>query len=263
LPLPFYNKFCEKVTFVDVKTAKITKLKKGTASALSGGAALSYINKSLDIALDKKCALVTAPVSKEAVRLVYKDFSGHTEHLRNFFKSKDVAMMMVSPFFKTVLFSRHIPLSKVSGQIKKEPLLKTFKLVYQELKDKFKLTNPRIACAALNPHAGMSTFLGKEEKAILEAIKNCPYPIHGPFSADTIFVKNSLKKYDCVVSLYHDQGMIPFKLLAMKKGVNLTLGLPIIRTSPAHGVAYDIIRQNKIPFHSSMLEAMRLALRLL
>ncbi|MDD3296736.1 MAG: 4-hydroxythreonine-4-phosphate dehydrogenase PdxA [Candidatus Omnitrophica bacterium] len=263
LSLPSCKKFFKKVTFVDVGTAQIGVLKKGEASRLSGQAALNYINRSLDIISGKRAALVTAPVSKEAICLVHKDFSGHTEYLSNFFKSKNVAMMMVSPSFKTVLFSRHIPLSKVSGQIKEEALLRAFKLIYQELKNKFNLPNPCVACASLNPHAGMNTFLGREEKIILEAIKKCPYPMQGPLSADTIFVKESLKKYDCVISLYHDQGMIPFKLLAMKKGVNLTLGLPIIRTSPAHGVAYDVIRQGKAPFYSSMLEAMKLAIRLL
>jgi 4-hydroxythreonine-4-phosphate dehydrogenase len=206
--------------------------------------------------------LVTAPLSKEAARLVLPNFSGHSEYLADYFKAKNIAMMMVSNKLKTVLLTRHIPLREVPLSLNRRELLNTFSLVYFSLKTMFRIKNPKIAISSLNPHAGVNTFLDKEEKLIYKAVKDFKKEIYGPYPSDTIFTEDNLKKYDCVISLYHDQGMIAFKLLSLKEGVNLTLGLPIIRTSPAHGVAYDIMRQHKVPFSSSMAEAIKLAMRL-
>jgi 4-hydroxythreonine-4-phosphate dehydrogenase len=126
----------------------------------------------------------------------------------------------------------------------------------------FGLKNPKIAVTAFNPHAGVDTFFDAEEKIIYNAIKVFKKNFYGPYPCDSIFIEKNLKKYDCIICLYHDQAMIPFKLLSLKAGVNLTLGLPIIRTSPAHGVAFDVMKTGKIPFHSSMVEAIKLALKL-
>jgi len=130
------------------------------------------------------------------------------------------------------------------------------------LQRQFKLNSPRIAFCAINPHAGLNTFLEREEKKILQAKEKFKKLTFGPLPADTIFTKENLKQYDCIICAYHDQAMIPFKLLSFRTGVNVTLGLPIVRTSPAHGVAYDIVKKGKAPFFSSMLEAIKLASKL-
>jgi 4-hydroxythreonine-4-phosphate dehydrogenase len=171
-------------------------------------------------------------------------------------------MMMVSNKLKTVLFTRHVLFKKVPFFITETNLNNTFSLVFKSLKEIFKIKQPRIAVASLNPHAGKDTFLGKEEKVIYKVVSNFRNNFYGPYPSDSLFTESAIKKYDCIIALYHDQGMIPFKLLSMKTGVNLTLGLPIIRTSPAHGIAADLMRASKEPFASSMVEAIKLALRL-
>ena len=261
--VPAYEKVKKRFVLFDLNTKGIEEIKKGFSSKLSGKASFNYLNKALQILKNFKIKrLVTAPLSKEAVKLVYPKFLGHTEFLANYFKCKNFAMMMVSKKIKVVLFSRHLPLRKVSCKIKKGDYLELFKLIYSYLEKMFRIKNPKIATCSFNPHAGINTFLEKEEREILKAIKEFKKKIFGPFACDTLFVKENLKKYDCIIASYHDQAMIPFKLLSFKEGVNLTVGLPIIRTSPSHGVAYEIIKEEKNPFSSSMEEAIKLALRL-
>ncbi|MFA5271538.1 MAG: 4-hydroxythreonine-4-phosphate dehydrogenase PdxA [Candidatus Omnitrophota bacterium] len=260
--IPLYHNIKNKITLIDPKTRGVEKIKKGYASALSGMASSNYLRIALDFMKENSIKrLVTAPLSKEAVKLNLPDFSGHSEYLAAYFNRK-IEMMMVSDKVKTVLFSRHIPLRNVSSYIKEKNLIDTFSLVENGLQRMFKIKNPKVVIASLNPHAGRNTFLDKEEKIICSAIKGFGAKIFGPYPADTIFVGKNLKKYDCVICLYHDQAMTAFKLLSIKDGVNLTIGLPIIRTSPAHGVAYDIMRENKTPFSSSMVEAIKLSARL-
>ncbi len=261
--IPLYQNLKNKITVIDPKTQGIEKIRKGRASVLSGKASLSYLKIALDfIKKNSIKRLVTAPLSKEAVELNVPGFSGHTEYLAKYFKQKKIEMMMVSDKLKAVLFTRHIPLRGVSSCIRKDKLTDTFCLVRHGLSKMFKIKNPRVVVSSLNPHAGVNTFLEKEEKIVCAAIKASGAKIFGPYPSDTIFTSDNLKKYDCVICLYHDQAMIPFKLLSMKEGVNLTLGLPIIRTSPAHGTAFDIIREGKLPFSSSMVSAIKLAARL-
>ncbi len=261
--IPVFRKVRKRIRIVNLNTPGIGRIKKGIINKLAGKASLNYLDKSLEIIKNEEVScLVTAPVSKEAIRLNFAGFSGHTEYLADYFRVKKVDMMMVAGRFKVVLLTRHIPLREISDKITRTDLLKTFKLVYPFLKDKFKIKNPRIAVCSLNPHAGVETFLDNEEKVIKSAIDKCSLPVTGPYPADTLFIKDNLKNYDCLIALYHDQGMIPFKLLSLKEGVNLTLGLPLIRTSPAHGVAFDAVRRNKILFYSSMIEAIRLAFSL-
>jgi 4-hydroxythreonine-4-phosphate dehydrogenase len=260
---PLFDKLKTRISLVNVNTPGIEKLKRGRSSRLGGQASLNYLNEALKIVEDVAVKrLVTAPISKEAVQFLIPQFSGHTEYLADYFKIKNFAMMMTSNKIKTVLFTRHSPLSKVSSLMKERDLSNVISLVYDALKNVFKIKSPRIAFASFNPHAGIDTFLWKEEKAIASAIKRSGKKVFGPYPADTIFIKDNLKKYDCIICPYHDQAMIPFKLLSFKEGINLTLGLPIIRTSPAHGVAYDLVRSRKTPFYSSMAQAIELALRL-
>lgn len=256
-----YKKINKQITLIDLNTPGIDKVKTGYVSKLSGRAAINYLNEALEIMNESGIKrLATAPLSKEAVQLNLTSFSGHSEYLADYFKCR-IEMMMVSAKLKTVLFTRHIPFKKVPVFININNLTNTFRLVSKSLKSTFKIKQPRIAVASLNPHAGVNTFLGKEEKIIQKVIRNFS-GFFGPYPSDSLFTESAIKQYDCIIALYHDQGMIPFKLLSMKTGVNLTLGLPIIRTSPAHGVALDIMRQNKQPFSSSMVEAIKLALRL-
>jgi len=261
--IPVFQKVKTRFNLIDAGTAGIEKIKKGCFSRLGGLASLNYLNKALRVISNGEIKhLVTAPVSKEAVGLVFKKFSGHTEYLANYFKINNFAMLMWSERLKVVLLTRHVPLRKINSLIRKENILNTVSLVYSSLKKQFKIKNPRIAIASLNPHAGVNTFLDKEERIISRAVKGFGKPIYGPYPADTIFTEEGLSRYNCIICLYHDQAMIPFKLLSMREGVNVTIGLPVVRTSPAHGVAYDIVKKGGVPFHSSMLAAVKLALGL-
>ena len=260
---PAYYRLANKVDFIDLNTPGIANLKPGAVSKLSGRAAMSYLDKALEIMRSEGVRrLVTAPLSKEAVNMCLPGFMGHTEYLADAFGVKRAEMMMCSEKMRAVLFTRHIPLRQVSDFIKPAALNTTFSLVYSSLQKIFKIRNPRVAVVSLNPHAGVNTFLEKEEKTIIKTMKKSRHRFFGPFPSDTVFVPQNAKQYDCIICLYHDQAMIPFKLLSMKNGVNLTLGLPVIRTSPAHGVAYDIIKKGKLPFASSMRAAIELALKL-
>jgi len=261
--LPQYRRLRKKITLVDVNTSGIEKLQKGFPSKLSGKAALNYLYKALELIKRQNIKhLVTAPLSKEAVQLNLAGFSGHTEFLAENLGVKNVVMMMVSKKIRTVLFTRHILLRQVFSALKKEDILNTLLLVDKSLRKQFRIKKPGIAFASLNPHAGVDTFLENEEKKILKVISEFKTKVYGPYPCDTLFTPKNLKKYDCVICAYHDQAMIPFKLLSMQEGVNVSLGLPIVRTSPAHGVAYDVIRSGKLPFYSSMLEAIRLGVKL-
>jgi len=258
-----YNKFKKRVNFIDLDTPGIEKIKPGIPSKITGQASLNYLKASLKVIKQQKIKrLVTAPVSKEAIGLVLKKFSGHTEYLAKYFGVSKFAMLMTSKQLRVLLLTRHLPLRLVSSAIQRQGVLDSISLVYSCLKGQYKIKSPKIALVSANPHAGIDTFLEKEEKKLLAAKLAFKKPIYGPYPADTIFINDNLKKYDCIICPYHDQAMIPFKLLSLKNGVNLTLGLPILRTSPAHGVAFDLMRQRKNPFSSSMTEAIKLVLRL-
>ncbi|MCM8823252.1 MAG: 4-hydroxythreonine-4-phosphate dehydrogenase PdxA [Candidatus Omnitrophica bacterium] len=255
-----FKKLCGKIELIDLSTPQIDKIKPGFISYLNGQASLNYLNEALKIIEREKInALVTAPVSKEAIQLVEPSFQGHTEYLAKHFGVNNFAMMMVSPLLKVVLLTRHILLREVSNKLNYDDIKDNLELIYDFLQKKFKIKNPKVVFASFNPHAGIDTFLEREEKIIKQAIEGFGKPVYGPYPADTMFLRNKLKKFDCVIALYHDQAMIPFKLLSFDKGVNLTIGLPIIRTSPAHGVAFDLMRKKIAPSHLSMLEAIKLS----
>lgn len=258
-----YKKLSQKITLIDAGVKNIEKIKPGLPTAAGGQRALLYLRTA--IAFMKNFGikrLATAPVSKETIQIVDKKFCGHTEYLAQNFDNPRVEMMMVSPKIKTVLFTRHISLAKVTKQINTRKLRCSIELILKTLKNSFGIKTPRIALLSVNPHAGVHTFLGKEEKAILRAAKDFPVNVEGPLPSDTAFIPANLKKYDCFICMYHDQGMIPFKLLAFKNGVNFTAGLPIVRTSPAHGTAFDLMKKGEKPNCSSMLEAIKLALKI-
>lgn len=214
-------------------------------------------------------ALVTAPVNKETLRLVEPKFVGHTEYLARVARVKQFAMMFLkekdgdSPPLRVTLVTIHVPVKKVSRLITQEAILEKIRLTHEFLKERLKIPRPKIGVAALNPH-GRET--GEEEDEVIQpAIDKARSEriiVGGPISGDRIFYDAWQGTYDAVISMYHDQGLAPFKLVAFETGVNLTLGLPYIRTSPDHGTAYDIAYQGKAN-PQSMEAALGCALNLL
>ncbi|MBI3376865.1 MAG: 4-hydroxythreonine-4-phosphate dehydrogenase PdxA [Nitrospirae bacterium] len=238
---------------------------KGKATAKNGKACVIYIKKAVELALNKKVdGIVTAPISKEALKMAGMKWHGHTEMLVELTDTKDYAMMLVGEPLRVILVTIHTPLRSVPDMITRESVLKTIKLAKKAC-DMLGIENPRIAVAGLNPHAGEAGIFGSEESnAIIPAIeeaKKLGIPVTDPYPPDTVFNKAYNGQIDMVVCMYHDQGLIPLKMIAFDKGVNVTVGLPFVRTSPDHGTAYDIAWKG-IANPSSMLEAIKLASRL-
>ena len=209
-------------------------------------------------------AVATAPVNKLAFARAGLPWKGHTDLLGHLTGSPRVAMMFWSEPLKVVLATVHVPLSDVPRTLTQELLVSIIELTASEL-PRFGVTNPRLALAGLNPHAGEDGLLGDEEQRVLRpavaAVRERGIAIEGPFPADTLFVRAARGEFDAVIACYHDQGLIPVKLLAFGRSVNVTLGLPIIRTSVDHGTAFDIAGRN-VADPSSMIEAVLLAARL-
>lgn len=202
--------------------------------------------------------LVTAPVHKLAMRLIDPKFSGHTEYLANAANVKRYAMMFVSDRLRVTLATIHLPLKKVSEHLTEEGLISKIVLTHTFLKQRLKIRRPKIGVSALNPHG--SEFGDEEERIILPAIKKAVrmgIAAEGPFPGDQIFHDAYEGRLDAVLAMYHDQGLAPFKMISFKDGVNVTLGLPYLRTSPDHGTAFDIAYQNKA-FHSAFANSIRL-----
>lgn len=259
-PLQYRN-----CSLVDVGIAQ-TKNSIGKRTAAGARSAL----KSLDMAVDmlKKgmlTGLVTAPVCKETLTRIDPAFQGHTEYLARAFHQKKVGMMFVADGMRSIIVTRHIPLNAVSRNLTIANISETIFLAHQALRKYFKLANPSIAVCGLNPHAGEEGTIGREEiTKIIPAIKRAKAQrmnIHGPFAADTLFSPHTAKRYDAIVAMYHDQGLIPVKTVYFTKLVNLTIGLPFVRTSPAHGTAFDIAGTKAVNA-SSMCAAIRLAAQL-
>ncbi len=238
----------------------------GKPSAEGGKAAYDYIVSSTELILEGRAdALVTAPVNKEVISLSGYPFSGHTELLAELSGTREFAMMLVGPKLKVCLVTTHIRLSDVPAALSIEGILSKASLTERALKDLFGIGNPRIALCSLNPHGGEGGRMGREEAEILDPAigeaKRKGLSLEGPFPPDSLFFWAAQGKWDAVLALYHDQGLIPFKLLHFHEGVNLTLGLPFVRTSPDHGTAYDIAGKG-LANPRSMIEAIRLAVRL-
>ena len=211
-------------------------------------------------------ALVTAPLSKEAVSRCHKDFVGHTEYLAEAFDVKDFDMMFVAPHMRLTIATRHVPLKEVPGLITQKAVFDSVALMAKTLKDNFRIKRPKIAVLGLNPHAGEGGLLGHEDRQFIEpAIRKAKAQginVKGPFPADTFFAfPKDDNPYDGIIAMYHDQGLAPLKGIYMKELVNFTAGLPFIRTSPAHGTAFDIAGKNKAD-PASMIAAINLAIKL-
>lgn len=193
--------------------------------------------------------LVTAPIHKKNVQSADFNFTGHTPYLKNMMGVNDVAMMLCAGNFRVALVTEHIPVSDIAKHITKEAILSKLNIIHNSLRRDFGIDKPRIAVLGLNPHAGDEGLVGNEEDTIIrpaiKEAKNNNILAVGPYSADAFFARGSHQKFDVVLAMYHDQGLIPFKTLAVGEGVNYTAGLPAVRTSPDHGVAFDIAGKNK------------------
>ncbi|MEM6317319.1 MAG: 4-hydroxythreonine-4-phosphate dehydrogenase PdxA [Bacteroidota bacterium] len=194
-------------------------------------------------------AVVTAPINKQAMGMANFKYPGHTEYFTKEFEAKDNLMFMITDDVKIGLVTNHVPITKLGELITKGRILRKLRIMNETLKMDFGLERPSIAVLGLNPHAGDGGVLGKEEEtiirpAIIEAKKK-GMMVFGPYAADSFFGSSTYRKFDAILAMYHDQGLIPFKTLAFGSGVNYTAGLPIVRTSPDHGTGFDIVGQNK------------------
>jgi 4-hydroxythreonine-4-phosphate dehydrogenase len=238
----------------------------GKVDPACGAASVSYVRKGVEWAMSGDIrALVTAPIHKEAVHQAGYRYPGHTEMLAAWSGTKDYAMMMVGGPLRITLATIHVSLRDAVQSVTLNNLTKKIDLTYHSLRDWFGVRRPHIAVAGLNPHAGEAGAFGMEEiKVVAPAIrKACAkgWNVTGPYPPDTLFHRAAKGEFDAVLALYHDQGLIPLKMAAFEKGVNLTLGLPFVRTSPDHGTAFDKAGQGTAD-PSSMLEAIRLAEKL-
>jgi len=207
-------------------------------------------------------AMVTAPIHKAVLNAAGFAFPGHTEFLAHLTGARRAVMMLASDKLRVVPLTIHMPVAKVPGAISKQAVFETGEIVLTALRRDFGLLNPRLAVAGLNPHAGEDGVLGDEEETVIApaiaALKARGFNVRGPLSADTLFHDEARKTYDAALCMYHDQALIPIKSLSFWDGVNVTLGLPIVRTSPDHGTALDIAGQGKADARS-MIAAIQMA----
>ncbi|MEX0883887.1 MAG: 4-hydroxythreonine-4-phosphate dehydrogenase PdxA [Cyclobacteriaceae bacterium] len=235
----------------------------GVETQEAGKMALSALDQCIvDLKNDQLDALVTAPLNKNNIHSPENNFIGHTEYLTQAFGIKKTMMFMVSEDMKVGLLTAHIPVREIAQHISQENLKGTLDIMLKSLTDDFGILKPRIAVLGLNPHAGEDGLLGKEEletiSPVIKEFKEKGTLIFGPYPSDGFFGMMHQKKFDGVLAMYHDQGLIPFKTVSFETGVNFTAGLPFIRTSPDHGTAYNIAGKN-VAEESSMRSAIFLA----
>ncbi len=212
-----------------------------------------YAVRSLEVAVqcmkDKQIdALLTAPIHKKNVQGPNFTYSGHTPYLKDQFGAMDVAMMLCTDFLRVALLTEHVPVTELKNHITTNAIVSKTEIVNNSLIQDFGIEKPKIAILALNPHAGDDGLIGSEEKEIinpaLEQLRSKNILVFGPYAADGFFARSAYKEFDAVLAMYHDQGLIPFKTLDQDEGVNFTAGLPIVRTSPDHGTAFEIAGKN-------------------
>lgn len=230
------------IEVIDLKNIRLSELKMGQVQAMAGKASVKYVEKAVEMALKNKIdAIVTAPLNKESMNLAGYDYAGHTEILAHLTKTKDYAMMLVAGQLRVIHVTTHVSMRDACELIKKERVLTTIRLT-DEVTRKMGVETPKIAVSGFNPHAGESGLFGNEEieeiTPAIESAKKNNINVIGPMPPDTVFLRASRGEYDAVVAMYHDQGHIPVKMLGFESGINVTIGLPIIRTSVDHGTAY-------------------------
>jgi len=253
------------IDLIDLKNIRMERLRIGKVSKMTAQAAVDYIKKAVSLAREGEIdAIVTAPINKRGLHKAGFKFYGHTELLARLTSTENYAMMLVGGPLRVALVTTHLPLSKVSSSLSKEKIYQTIKLTWNNMKY-FGMRKPRIGVAGLNPHAGEEGLFGREEKKFIipavEKAKEKKIRVEGPIPPDTIFYRALKGEFDCVICMYHDQGLIPLKMFAFDGGVNVTLGLPIIRTSVDHGTAYEIAGKG-MANPQSLIEAIKLAAKL-
>lgn len=232
----------------------------GKASTDSGRAAwLALKTATQELKEGLLDALVTAPIDKHTIHSNDFPYKGHTEFLTEFFGVKDSLMLMVSETLRVGLVTGHIPIKDVAAQITKEKVETKLRLLEQSLKQDFGISKPKMAVLGLNPHAGDNGLIGTEDdqiiKPVVQDFKNKGKLVFGPLPADGFFATGQHGRFDGILAMYHDQGLVPFKSLAFDTGVNFTAGLPVVRTSPDHGTAYNLAGKNQAR-EQSMLKAL-------
>ena len=256
----------EKIYFIPAQVELKDSFSLGKISRAVGVKSTAFIKEAINLIKHKKQeGLVTAPISKEAFWRAGNLFPGQTEFISHAFGVKKFVMLMVSGNFRVGFVTTHQPLKKVPDLLNIELIMEKCPVVRDDLRRRFKIRKPRIAIAGLNPHGGENGKLGDEEKRVIipavRKLREKGVLIDGPFSSDTMFTDSKIRFYDAFLALYHDQGMIPIKMHSFCKAVNYTAGLPVIRTSPDHGTAFDIAGKG-IAEESSMVEAIELAIKL-
>ena len=222
----------------------------GTLNDIGGKyAVMSFVAAAQALKDGKIDGLVTAPIHKKNTQSEQFNFTGHTPYLKNIFGVNDVVMFMVAENMRVGLVTEHVPVKEIAQQITKENIISKLNIIHNSLKKDFGIDKPKIAVLGLNPHAGDEGLIGKEDEEIIRpAIKEAKQKdifCFGPYSSDAFFARGQHEKFDAVLAMYHDQGLIPFKSLAMGEGVNYTAGISGVRTSPDHGVAFDIAGKGK------------------
>lgn len=238
----------------------------GVASKEAGNEALKALDKAIADAKNGFLhALVTAPLDKHSVSENVPGFSGHTGYLAQAFEVKDYAMLLISENLRVALATEHIPLTELKSHLTSEVIYKKLRILHKSLHDDFRIIKPRIAVLGLNPHAGDGGLLGTEEQTVIKPAIEKAFKeeklVYGPYPADGFFGSGQYRQFDAVLALYHDQGLIPFKTFAFYDGVNFTAGLPIVRTSPDHGTAYDLAGKGTaeiISFRNAVYDAIHL-----
>ena len=235
----------QKIFFFPLSRLDVGSLRFGQPDRACGEAMVRYIEEAVKRARNRELdAITTCPINKKAMNEAGYSFPGHTELLAHLVGAPSVAMMFLGPKWRVVLVTTHLPLKDVSGWISRDRILTILQLTDEGMKKYFEIPHPKLAVLGLNPHCGEGGLLGEEEeREILPAIaeaKLLGMDVEGPFPADSFFNISGRYAFDAVVSMYHDQGLIPIKMVDFKEAVNFTLGLPFIRTSVDHGTAYDI-----------------------
>lgn len=257
--------FKDQVNVLDLSDLNTGTLRYGKPSNLTAKASLTYIDHAVRLAKERRLdAIVTGPVNKHSIFKVFKGFKGHTEYIARHTNSRFPVMLMISPKMKVIPLTTHEALSKVPSMISTELIVRTLRTADLSLKDMFKVRRPRIGVAGLNPHSGEEIFGTEESDTIYPAVKisrSLRIDACGPLPPDSIFLKALKGEFDLVLAMYHDQGLIPIKTVSGRRLVNMTLGIPIIRTSVGHGVAYDIAGK-MVADHESMVMAIRMTAKL-
>jgi 4-hydroxythreonine-4-phosphate dehydrogenase len=251
------------IAIVDLRLISKDSIKWGRQSVLSGKASLAYIDRAIELIKYRRAdCLVTAPVSKEAISRAGVKFSGHTEYIAKAFRTDKFAMMLTGGPLRVTLVTRHLPLKAVAKAITGEEISDCIALSHTALKRYFGIKHPRIGVASLNPHGGEGGSIGKEEERVIKPAvaraKRRFEGITGPASSEALFYEAFRGKLDCVIAMYHDQGLAPLKMVARDNSINITLGLPFVRTSPGHGTAFDIAGKG-LANAGSMIEAIKMA----